>query len=132
MCHATRRRRTEDRRRLFANFSETAGPPAGAARRVRQRPDEAQSPQSGSQWPTSWGDRPTWAPWWEGRYRWHMPRLTTRKRARLPERAFAYTVSRGRRRLPVHDKAHVKNALARFSQVVFETDASREQARRRL
>jgi len=34
--------------------------------------------------------------------------------------------------LPVHDKAHVKNALARFSQVVFETDAAREQARRRL
>src|SRR5262249_45389210 len=38
----------------------------------------------------------------------------------------------GRRRLPVHDKAHVKNALARFSQVIFETDAAREQARRRL
>jgi hypothetical protein len=34
--------------------------------------------------------------------------------------------------LPVHDKAHVKNALARFSQVVFETDGAREQARRRL
>jgi hypothetical protein len=61
-----------------------------------------------------------------------MSRLTTRKRARLPDRAFAYIDSRGRRRLPVHDKAHVKNALARFSQVVFETDASREQARRRL
>src|SRR5262249_11700951 len=61
-----------------------------------------------------------------------MSRPTTRKRARLPDRAFAYIDSRGRRRLPVHDKAHVKNALARFSQVVFETDASREQARRRL
>src|SRR5262245_59309437 len=51
-CHATRRRRTEDRRRLFANFSETAGPTA-AAWRVRQRPDEARSPQWGSQGPTS-------------------------------------------------------------------------------
>src|SRR5215468_1057088 len=61
-----------------------------------------------------------------------MSRLTTRKRARLPDRAFAYIDSRGRRRLPVHDKAHVKNALARFSQVVFETDASREHACRRL
>lgn len=61
-----------------------------------------------------------------------MSRLSTRKRARLPDRAFAYIDSRGRRRLPVHDKAHVKNALARFSRVVFETDAAREQTRRRL
>ena len=61
-----------------------------------------------------------------------MSRLNTKKRARLPDRAFAYIDSRGRRRLPVHDKAHVKNALARFSQVIFETDAAREQARRRL
>jgi class 3 adenylate cyclase len=61
-----------------------------------------------------------------------MSRLNTKKRARLPDRAFAYIDSRGRRRLPVHDKAHVKNALARFSQVGFETDAAREQARRRL
>jgi class 3 adenylate cyclase len=34
--------------------------------------------------------------------------------------------------LPVHDKAHVKNALARFSRVVFENDAARERTRRRL
>src|SRR5262245_59281444 len=61
-----------------------------------------------------------------------MSRLSTKKRARLPDRAFAYIDSRGRRRLPVHDKAHVKNALARFSQVIFETDAARGQARRRL
>src|SRR4029453_1773219 len=61
-----------------------------------------------------------------------MARLNPKKRARLPDRAFAYVDSRGRRRLPVHDKAHVKNALARFSQVIFETDAAREQARRRL
>ena len=61
-----------------------------------------------------------------------MSRLSARKRARLPDRAFAYVDSRGRRRLPVHDKAHVKNALARFSQVVFEDDAARERARTRL
>jgi class 3 adenylate cyclase len=69
---------------------------------------------------------------WKASYRCRMSRLSTRRRARLPDRAFAYIDSRGRRRLPVHDKAHVKNALARFSQVVFETDAAREQARRRL
>jgi class 3 adenylate cyclase len=66
------------------------------------------------------------------RYCAGMSRLKPRKRARLPDRAFAYVDSRGRRRLPVHDKAHVRNALARFSQVVFENDAARDRARRRL
>ena len=61
-----------------------------------------------------------------------MARLKTGKRARLPDSAFAYVDSRGRRRLPVHDKAHVRNALARFNQVAFETDAARERARKRL
>jgi len=61
-----------------------------------------------------------------------MPRLKSSKRERLPDRAFAYIDSRGRRRLPVHDKAHVKNALARFNQVAFESDAARESARKRL
>src|SRR5881296_2879137 len=61
-----------------------------------------------------------------------MSRLKPSKRARLPDRAFAYVDSRGRRRLPVHDKAHVRNALARFNQVAFEDDAARERARTRL
>src|SRR4029434_6638380 len=61
-----------------------------------------------------------------------MVRLKTKKRARLPDRAFAYIDSRGRRRLPIHDKAHVKNALARFNQVAFETESARELVRRRL
>src|SRR5437016_12304054 len=61
-----------------------------------------------------------------------MPRLKTSKRSRLPDRAFAYIDSRGRRRLPVHDKAHVRNALARFNQVAFEDEAARERARTRL
>src|SRR3989475_8053575 len=61
-----------------------------------------------------------------------MPRLKTSRRSRLPDRAFAYIDSRGRRRLPVHDKAHVRNALARFNQVAFENDAARERARKRL
>jgi class 3 adenylate cyclase len=61
-----------------------------------------------------------------------MARLKPKKRARLPDRAFAYIDARGRRRLPIHDKAHVRNALARFNQVDFESDAAREQARKRL
>jgi class 3 adenylate cyclase len=61
-----------------------------------------------------------------------MARLKTKKRDRLPDRAFAYIDARGRRRLPVHDKAHVRNALARFNQVAFESDAARERARTKL
>jgi class 3 adenylate cyclase len=61
-----------------------------------------------------------------------MSRLKPSKRARLPDRAFAYVDSRGRRRLPIHDKAHVRNALARFTQVTFENEGARERARKRL
>jgi class 3 adenylate cyclase len=61
-----------------------------------------------------------------------MSRLDARKRARLPDSAFAYIDAEGRRRLPIHDEAHVRNALARFSQVIFEDDAGRERARTRL
>ena len=61
-----------------------------------------------------------------------MSRLKGKKRARLPDRAFASIDSRGRRRLPIHDKAHVRNALARFNQVVFEDDAAMQRARQRL
>jgi class 3 adenylate cyclase len=61
-----------------------------------------------------------------------MPKLSASQRARLPDSAFAYVDSRGRRRLPIHDEAHVKNALARFNQVSFDDDAARERARKRL
>ena len=61
-----------------------------------------------------------------------MPPLTAKERAQLPDRAFAYIDSTGRRRLPIHDAAHVRNALARFSQVAFEDDAARDRARNRL
>lgn len=58
--------------------------------------------------------------------------LSASERARLPDRAFAYIDSKGIRRLPIHDASHVRNALARFEQVAFEDDASRERARLRL
>jgi class 3 adenylate cyclase len=61
-----------------------------------------------------------------------MPPLGARERAQLPDRAFAYIDSGGRRRLPIHDAAHVRNALARFSQVAFEDEGARDRARSRL
>jgi class 3 adenylate cyclase len=61
-----------------------------------------------------------------------MPPLRAKERAQLPDSAFAYIDSRGRRRLPIHDAAHVRNALARFSQVAFEDEGARDRARLRL
>ncbi|CAA9544185.1 MAG: hypothetical protein AVDCRST_MAG79-2133 [uncultured Thermoleophilia bacterium] len=61
-----------------------------------------------------------------------MPPLRSRERARLPDSAFAYIDSGGRRSLPIHDEAHVRNALARFGRVSFEDDAARDRARTRL
>ena len=61
-----------------------------------------------------------------------MASLGAKERAQLPDRAFAYVDSAGRRRLPIHDASHVRNALARFNQVQFEDDAARDRARSRL
>jgi len=61
-----------------------------------------------------------------------MPTLDAGTRARLPDSSFAYIDSQGRRRLPINDASHVRNALARFDQVAFEDDVSRERARQRL
>jgi class 3 adenylate cyclase len=61
-----------------------------------------------------------------------MAKLSARERANLPDRAFAYIAADGRRSLPINDEAHVRNALARFDRVPFESDAARDRARRRL
>jgi class 3 adenylate cyclase len=61
-----------------------------------------------------------------------MPSLSATARARLPASAFAYIDAQGRRRLPIHDASHVRNALSRFDQTAFESDAAREKARQRL
>jgi class 3 adenylate cyclase len=61
-----------------------------------------------------------------------LPTLGATARARLPDSAFAYVDLQGRRRLPIHDASHVRNALARFDQTSFEDDIARERARQRL
>src|SRR3954447_681748 len=61
-----------------------------------------------------------------------MASLSAPERPRLPDSAFAYIDSTGRRRLPINDASHVRNALARFGQVHFEDEAARDRARTRL
>ena len=61
-----------------------------------------------------------------------MPTLNAKSRASLPDTAFAYIDSKGRRRLPIHDESHVRNALSRFNQTTFEDEAARDRARTRL
>jgi class 3 adenylate cyclase len=61
-----------------------------------------------------------------------MTQLNQKARESLPDSAFAYVDSHGRRRLPVNDEAHVRNALARFNQTAFEDEAARDRARTRL
>src|SRR4051794_6614130 len=61
-----------------------------------------------------------------------MPALSARERALLPDSAFAYIDSTGKRRLPINDASHVRNALSRFGQVQFEDEAARDRARSRL
>lgn len=61
-----------------------------------------------------------------------MAELGAKERAKLPDGAFAYIDSARRRRLPIHDEAHVRNALARFNRVVFEDEEARDRARTRL
>ena len=61
-----------------------------------------------------------------------MPPLGAKERAQLPDSAFAYIDSRGRRRLPINDASHVRNALSRFNQVAFEDEGARDRARLRL
>lgn len=61
-----------------------------------------------------------------------MAKLSASERAKLPDSAFAYIDSAGKRRLPINDESHVRNALSRFARVKFENDAAREKARTRL
>jgi class 3 adenylate cyclase len=61
-----------------------------------------------------------------------MAQLSAGKRSRLPDSAFAYVDAQGRRRLPINDESHVRNALARFGRVVFENEDARNKALTRL
>ena len=55
--------------------------------------------------------------------------LTTRQKNRLPAERFAFTK---KRKEPITDARHVRNAVARFDQVQGVTNAERDAAWRRI
>ena len=61
-----------------------------------------------------------------------MAELDTKKRHKLTEGQFAYVDREGGEHLPIHDESHVRNAMARWNQTEFESEAAKERARRRI
>jgi predicted secreted protein len=55
--------------------------------------------------------------------------LTTPEKNRLPDSAFAFPEQR---KEPLTDASHVRNAVARFDQVIDVTDADRDRAWKRI
>ena len=61
-----------------------------------------------------------------------MAELDTKDRDKLRSNQFAYVDSKGGEHLPINDKSHVRNAIARFNQTEFENKTAKERARRRI
>ena len=61
-----------------------------------------------------------------------MATLNEKARDRIPRSQFAYVDASGEGHLPIHDEAHVRNAVSRWSQTNFEDDGAREKARRKI
>jgi hypothetical protein len=61
-----------------------------------------------------------------------MPELSTKEREDLRSNQFAYVDSDGGEHLPIHDESHVRNAVSRFSQTDFESDAKKREAAKKV
>jgi hypothetical protein len=61
-----------------------------------------------------------------------MPELDTAERNRLQDSSFAWIDKDGERHLPINDEAHVRNAIARFSQTDFDEPDTKQQAARKI
>lgn len=61
-----------------------------------------------------------------------MAQLTKTGRKHLARKNFAYVDPEGGEHLPIHDEAHVRNAIARFDQTAFESVVAKETARRKV
>ena len=58
-----------------------------------------------------------------------MPKITDAKREHISDEGFAFPKER---KEPIHDAAHVRNAIARFNQVKDVFDAERDAAWKRI
>lgn len=58
--------------------------------------------------------------------------MSTDQREKLRSDQFAYVDSSGGEHLPIHDEAHIRNAMARFNQTEFESQSAKEGARRKI
>ncbi len=61
-----------------------------------------------------------------------MAELSTKQRERLKDSEFAYIDKDGERHLPIHDEAHVRNAISRFGQTHFESREAKAKAARKI
>ena len=61
-----------------------------------------------------------------------MPELDAADRDKLRNSQFAYVDSDGEGHLPLNDESHVRNAMARFDQTHFESQAAKEGARKKI
>ena len=61
-----------------------------------------------------------------------MAELNAKDREKLRSTQFAYVDSKGEEHLPIQDESHVRNAIARFNQTDFESEAAKERARRKI
>ena len=61
-----------------------------------------------------------------------MATLDTKDREKLRSNQFAYVDKEGGEHLPINDESHVRNAIARFNQTEFESQAAKERARKKV
>ena len=59
-------------------------------------------------------------------------KLPFRDRKNMPKGEFAYVDSKGEKHLPISDKVHVQNAMARFNQTQFEDQESKVKAAKKI
>jgi len=61
-----------------------------------------------------------------------MATLDAEDRNELRNTQFAYVDKDGERHLPIHDEAHVRNAISRFGQTDFESKAAETRAAKKV
>lgn len=61
-----------------------------------------------------------------------MADLSTEARDKLRSSQFAYVDRKGGEHLPINDESHIRNAMARWNQTEFESQAAKERARKKI